>query len=383
MDFELSIEQKNIQDLASEFSKKILAPRYQLGHSEKILSRDIMSQMGDSGLLGLRVKEEYGGTELDCLTTGVAIEQLAKGDFNYAALITSNALAGEIIQNRGNESLKEEWLPGIAEGKKLVAFALTEPDAGSDSASMRASAVRDGEDYILNGSKSGITFAQVADSFIVFAKTDLTKRSSGVTAFVVPNPIEGLTVQPMDDIGGGVMCRAMLFLDNLRLPERYRVGAEGTGFNSGMMAFDYSRALIGLACLGVARQTLDETINFVKERTAFGKPIGRYEGISFRIAEMETQIEMARGLAFKTLWLRDQNRPHTKEAAMCKWYMPKLTTTIIHDCLVMHGQYGYGSDMPLGQRLLDVMGLEIGDGTLETQKLIIVRETMGREFLPY
>lgn len=380
MEFGWSAEQEQLRQMARAFAARVLAPGYRRGDVQG-LSRETVKAMGDVGFLGLRIRAEYGGAQQDCVASGIVIEELARGDFNYALLIGTSGLAAEILQGCAPEPVKAEWLPAVASGDRIVALAVTEPDAGSDAGAMRSTAVRRDGGYVLSGAKAGISLALAAEGFIIFAKTDPSRGARGVSGFLVPRSAPGLTVQPLADMGGHALARGMVYLEEVQVPESSRLGEENSGFRAVMAAFDFSRILIGLAALGAARATLDETIRHVQERRAFGRPLGSFQGVSFRIAEMETKLEAARWLCYRALWLRDQGLPHTKEAAMVKWYAPRLAVEMIHDCLLLHGQYGYTRDLPVEQRLRDVIGLEIGDGTAEIQKLVIVREVMGREFI--
>jgi cyclohexanecarboxyl-CoA dehydrogenase len=236
---------------------------------------------------------------------------------------------------------------------------------------------------VISGEKSGTSLLMVADAVVLFAKTDPQAGARGVTAFLVPLTASGITRTPFADMGSRAVQRGSLFLDGVRVPAEYRLGAEGTGFYAVMNGFDFSRFIIGLMCLGAAQQSLEETMAYVTQRHAFGQPLARFEGVSFPIAEHATLLEAARWLCYRGLWLRDHGLPHTKEAAMAKWWAPKVAVDCIHDCLLLHGQYGYTRDLPLEQRLRDVIGLEIGDGTAQVMKIVIARELMGREFLPY
>ena len=195
--------------------------------------------------------------------------------------------------------------------------------------------------------------------------------------------LSGVSVTTFDDVGSKIVGRSSVFFDDVKVPISRRLGEEGQGFRQIMHGFDYSRAIIGLQCLGPAQASLDETWDYVTEREAFGMPIAKFQGVTEPLAEAATQIAAARLLCYKTLWLRDQNLPHTSEAAMCKWWAPKLAFDIIHRCLLTHGHYGYSTDTPHQQRMRDVMGLQIGDGTEQIMKMIISRERIGRIAVPY
>jgi cyclohexanecarboxyl-CoA dehydrogenase len=271
----------------------------------------------------------------------------------------------------------------MTRGEAVIALALTEPGVGSDAQNLVCRAARDGEDYVITGEKSGISLGMAAHASIVFAKTDPSKKAQGVTAFLVPLDLPGVSRSPIRDLGSRAIGRAVLSFDHVRVPASHRLGAEGTGFYEVMRSFDFNRVFIALACLGAAQVSLDETMAYVKERKAFGRTLATFEGVSFPIAEAATHLEAARWLAYRALWLADRGEPNTKESAMVKWWAPQLAVQVIHQCLLLHGHYGYTAELPFEQRLRDVLGLEIADGTAQVMKIIVARELMGRESLPY
>jgi cyclohexanecarboxyl-CoA dehydrogenase len=218
---------------------------------------------------------------------------------------------------------------------------------------------------------------------MLFARTDTTTKARGVTAFAVPLDAPGVSRSQLRDLGSRSIGRAVLSFDHVRIPASHRLGEEGTGFYQVMRGFDFNRVFIALACLGSAQASLEETMGYVKERKAFGKPIAQFEGVSFPIAEAATYIDAARWMSYRALWLADHGRPYTKEAAMAKWWGPKLAVETIHQCLLFHGHYGYTDELPFEQRMRDVIGLEIGDGAAEVMKMVVARELLGRESLPY
>jgi cyclohexanecarboxyl-CoA dehydrogenase len=278
--------------------------------------------------------------------------------------------------------LKERWLKPILAGDKLVAIALTEPSAGSDAARLTLKAVREtttgGEHFVITGEKTSISLADQADVAVVFARTGTPESGAkGISAFLVPMDVPGITRTAFDDVGTRAVGRGSIFFDGVRVPADHMLGDEGMGFIQVMQGFDYSRALIGLQCLGVARASLDEAWDYAKGRETFGQPIIERQGVSFPLAEGETYLEALRWHCLRTLWLKDQGKPHTAEAAMCKWWGPKLACEIIHQCLLTHGHGGYASDYAFAQRYRDVLGLQIGDGTANIMKMIIAREKSG------
>lgn len=375
MDFSLTQEQQALVEAASRFARDRLAPGYQSREKALRIEHEIVAEMAGLGFLGPELPEAYGGAGVDCLTSGLLLEQIAYGDFNVSYVNLLVSLCGQIIARYARPEVASEWLPKITGGRALVAIALTEPGAGSDAARLKLRATRDGADFILSGEKTSISLATQAEVAVVFARTgNDSDGARGISAFLVPMNAPGVTRSAFDDIGTRPVGRGSIFFDAVRVPAAMMLGEEGQGFVQVMQGFDYSRSLIGLQCLGVARASLDETWRYVQEREAFGRQIGDFQGVSFPLAEAETSYQAARMLCLRTLWLKDQGLPHTAEAAMCKWWAPKLTCEIVHQCLLTHGHGAYGSDYPFGQRYRDVLGLQIGDGTAQIMKMIIARQ---------
>ena len=383
MDLSLTPEQEELVRTLRAFARKELAPHSRDWDRSGEFPWQAWRQMGELGLLGLRMPPAYGGQESDYLTFGLAMEEIARGDFGCTYGLQLAGLAGEIVGANGTEEIKKRWLPPTARGEEVIALALTEPGVGSDAAHLVCRAERDGDGYLITGEKSGISLAMVAQSAVLFARTGAGGGAKGVTAFLVPLDLPGVSRSPLRDMGTHAFGRGILAFDHVRVPASHRLGEEGQGFYQVMRGFDYNRVGIALACLGVAQVSLEETMAYVKERRAFGKPLATFEGVSFRIAEAATHIDACRGLCYRALCLADRGRPHTKESAMTKWWAPKLAVETIHQCLLFHGHYGYTDELPFEQRMRDVIGLEIGDGTAEVMKTIVVRELMGRESRPY
>ena len=383
MDLAFSPEQEELVRALRQFARRELAPHSARWDKSGEFPWEAWRRMGELGLLGLRVPAAHGGQESDFVTFGIAMEEIGRGDFSCTYGLQLAGLAGEILGRSASADLQGRWLPPTARGEQVIALALTEPGAGSDAANLACRAERDGDDYLITGEKSGISLGMVAQAAIVFARTDPAGRARGVTAFLVPLDLPGVSRSPLRDMGTRAIGRAVLAFDHVRVPASHRLGAEGTGFYQVMQGFDYNRIGIALACLGVAQQSLDETMVYVKERKAFGHVLARFQGVSFAIAEAATHLEACRWLCYRALWLADQGRPHTKESAMTKWWGPRLAVETIHQCLLLHGHYGYTDELPFEQRMRDVIGLEIGDGAAQIMKMIVARELMGRETLPY
>ncbi|HEV8439280.1 MAG TPA: acyl-CoA dehydrogenase family protein [Methylomirabilota bacterium] len=383
MDFAFTSEQEELSRALRAFARKELAPRSREWDKSSDFPWQVWRQLGELGLLGFRTPPALGGSEIDLVSMGIAMEEVARGDFSATYGIQLAGLAGQILGGNASDEVKARWLPPTARGDSIVALALTEPGVGSDAANLACRAAHDGDGYVLTGEKSGISLGMVAQAAIVFARTDTDARARGVTTFLVPLDQPGVARSALRDLGTRAIARAVLSFDQVRIPVSHRVGTEGTGFHQVMQGFDYNRVLIALACLGVAQVSLEETMAYVKERRAFGRALATFEGVSFPIAEAATHIDACRWLCYRALWLADRGEPHTKESAMVKWWGPKLSVETIHQCLLLHGHYGYTDELPFEQRLRDVIGLELGDGTAQIMKVIVARELMGRETLPY
>ena len=375
----LSDEQRAFQDVAQRFARDRLAPRYQARESETVIERALAREMGALGLIAPDLPEAFGGLGAPSETTGIILEALAYGDFNVSYVQLLGSLIGQILVRHASPELAAEWLPRIISGDSLVAIALTEPRGGSDAGNLILSARKSGNGYVLNGEKSSISIADQADAVLVFARTGSVEEGPrGVSAFLVPMNAPGVRSSRFNDLGSKVVGRGSIFFDDVAVPVSHRLAAEGAGFVQVMQGFDFSRALIGLQCVAAAQASLDESWAYICERQSFGAPLSQYQGVTFPLAEFETMAAAVRQLCYHTLRLRDANLPHTAEAAMCKWLAPKTAVDIIHQCLLTHGHYGWSLDLPHQQRLRDVMGLEIGDGTAQIMKLIIARERTRR-----
>lgn len=382
MDFTFSEDQVLLQQTLRQYAKDKLMPNYARWDRGETIPRALIKEVAELGVFGLRVPERFGGLMADYVTCGLMSEELSRGDFNYSLYVQLGLIASELLTDFAAPEVQAEWLPRHATGDAVIAFGLTEPSAGSDAARIVTRAERVGDDYMITGEKASITFAGYADACIVFARTG-AEGARGISAFLVPLDAPGVTRQPYFAAGERLTQRGSLFFDGVRVPARNRMGAEGKGFYQAMIAFDFNRAVIALACIGAAQQSLDETIEYTKGREVFGKPLATFEGVAFQVAEHLTLLESVRVLAYKCLWLKDQGRKHTKEAAMVKWLGPKAAADAIHACMILHGHYGYNMESPLEQRWRDVVGLEIGDGTPEIMKGIVAREAFGREYTSY
>ena len=385
----LTDDQRALQEGARRFARERLLPDYQKREKSGVLDRALIKEMGRLGFLGMDLPEELGGMGADAVTTGLVAEELAYGDFNISAVPVGISLNAAILIRHAQPEIVKEWVPRMTAGDAVIAICLTEPRGGSDASNLQLKARRvsdaAGDHYVINGEKTSITFADRADAYLIFARTGTREEGAkGVSAFFIPyEGTKGISRTHFDDVGSAIIGRGSVFFDDVRVPVSHRLGDEGKGFTQVMQGFDYSRALIGLQCCGAAQASLDEAWAYAKEREAFGRPIGQFQGVSFPLAEGESQIAAVRQLCYHALALRDAGQPHTSEAAMCKWMGPRNAFDVIHQCLLTFGHYGWSKDLPHQQRMRDVMGLEIGDGTAQVMKLIVARGRIGRVAVQY
>ncbi len=383
MDFTFSEEIQSMADMLRTYATKELKPKYQHWDKTGETPYEIWEQLGEMGLYGMLLDEEWGGTNMGFLAFGVAAYELARGDFNAAYPLFINGGMARLLQDGAPDEIKNEWIPKILAGEKRVCFCLTEPGCGTDAGGLTTRAVRDGDEWVLTGEKASSSFIMEADAMLVFARSSDKPGSAGVSLFFVPCDAPGVSRSPYDDMGSIAVKRGSAILDEVRIPAHHMLGEEGKGFHQAMELFDGIRVLLGIMCLAAAEVSLEETIEYVKQRKSFGKPIGKNQGVQFPIAEAHCRVESAKWFCFRTLWLRDQGLPHTKEASICKVLGQKDGIDAIYTCLQLHGHYGYTKDFPFEQRLRDTMGIEFADGTSQVQKIVISRELMGREMLSY
>ncbi|WP_321797557.1 cyclohexanecarboxyl-CoA dehydrogenase [Caballeronia sp. J97] len=365
------------------FAAKRVAPGFLDRDENRVLDRKLMREMGELGLIGPELPVEYGGQGLGSLAAGVIHEEISRADMSLSYINLLASLTGQILAAHAAPDIARSWLERVTEGAALLSIALTEPGGGSDAAKLRLRMERVGGDYILNGEKTSISAADQADASVVFARTGSAEDGArGVSALLVPMDLPGITRTRFDCHGQRAIGRGSIFFENVRVPVDHLLGEENRGFAQVMQGFDYSRALIGLQVLAVAKISLEEAWEFAAQRKAFGSPISAFQGVSHPLAEYETQIEAARLLCLQTLWLKDHDLPHTEQAAMCKWWAPKLAYDAVHQCLLSFGHGGYDRG-PLEQRMRDILGFQIGDGTAQIMKTVIARARAGRAAVPF
>jgi cyclohexanecarboxyl-CoA dehydrogenase len=371
-----------LADQARRFASEQVAPGFLERDKTRVLDRRLMRAMGEMGFIAPELPPKVGGLGLGCLAAGVIHEEIARADLSLSYINLLASLNGQILAEHGNPAVVQPWLERLIAGQALFAIALTEPGGGSDAANLKLRVECKADHYLINGEKTSISAADQADAVVVFGRTGSKESGAhGVTAFLVPTDIPGLTRSRFDCHGQRAIGRGSLFFENVKIPLDHRLGEENKGFVQVMQGFDFSRALIGLQVLAVARVSLEETWQYVTQREAFGQPLSAFQGVSHTLADFDTQVTAARLLCMQTLWLKDHGQAHTAEAAMCKWWGPKLAYDTIHACLLMFGHGGYDRG-PMEQRLRDVLGFQIGDGTAQIMKTIVARSRAGRKAVP-
>jgi cyclohexanecarboxyl-CoA dehydrogenase len=364
-----------------KWAGKVLAPHYQSDDKTGTYRRQQAQDMAAMGLTGLRIPDEFGGQGAPGVLAGIAAEEVGRADFNAGYLIINTVLTSDIIVRNATGEQQAVWLPPIAAGETVPCVCITEPGHGTDAANLTMTAAAGKQGWRLNGEKTSITLGMAADRAVVLARTG-GPGARGVSAFWVDLHDKNITRTPFDDLGGRAIGRASIHFDGVPVTRENLIGEQNAGFVQVMKGFDYSRAVIGLLCLGAAQQSLDEALQWARDREAFGQPIGTFQGIAFPLAEYATYVRAARHVCYEALWRKDEGLDHSCEAAMAKFWAPKLSAEVIHQCLLTFGHLAYSAESPVGQRLRDVIGLEIGDGTAQVSKLVIARHLLGREFAP-
>jgi len=372
--FELTDEQKMMQQMAHDFAaNEILpvAPQYDKSHE---YPWPVVKKAQSLGLTTINVPEEYGGMGLSLVEEMLVTEELSWACSGIALAITINNLSALPVIVAGTEAQKEEYLGRLVDGK-LAAYCVTEPGAGSDVAAIKTAARREGDHYVLNGTKTFITGATVADWYAVFAYTNPDEPYKGMSTFLVDREMPGLSVgQPFEKLGQNASDTAEVFLDNVRVPVENRLGKEGEGFLIAMKVFDRSRPGVGAAAIGIARRAMEEAINYARQRETMGKPIYRHQAIGHMIADMSMQIDAARLLVWRAAWLVDQGCTNVREAAIAKAYAADMAMKVCTDAVQIHGGYGYMREYPVEKLMRDIKICQIYEGTSQIQRNIIVRE---------
>lgn len=377
MNFELTKEQTMIKKMVRDFANEVIRPRAIEIDTEAKFPADIFEQMGELGLLGIPFPEAYGGSGGDTTSYALAVEEIGSvcgsTGLSYAAAVS---LGASPIYYFGTEEQKKEFLTPLAEGKALGSFGLTEPNAGSDAGGTKTTAVEDGDAYIINGEKCFITNASFAKTIIVTAVTGKNEKGRNIiSAIIVPTDSDGVTITSnYDKMGVRGSDTAEIVLDNVRVPKQNLLGDAKKGFKQFLHTLDGGRISIAALGLGIAQASLDKALAYAKERTQFGKPISSFQAIQFKLADMSMEIELARNMVHKAAWLKDNNKPFSKEAAYAKLYATETAFRSANQAIQIHGGYGYMREYEVERYLRDAKLLEIGEGTSEIQRLVIARQ---------
>lgn len=375
--FDLTREQRMIQKMVREFSEEVIQPEAIMIDKEAKFPEHIFKQMGELGLMGIPFPEKYGGSDGDTISYAIAVEEIGRvcgsTGLSYAANVS---LGASPIYYFGTEEQKETYLVPMAQGKALGSFGLTEPNAGSDAGGTRTKAVLDGDMYVINGEKCFITNASFAKTIIVTAVTGKDDKGKNIiSALVVPTDTEGLTITSnYDKMGVRGSDTAEIVLENVRVPKENLLGDPQKGFKQFLYTLDGGRISIAALGVGIAQASLEKALAYAKERTQFGNSISKFQAIQFKLSDMAMEVELARNMLYKAAWLKDKEKPFTKEAAYAKLFATETAFRSANQAIQIHGGYGYMREYEVERYLRDAKLLEIGEGTSEVQRMVIARQ---------
>jgi len=372
----LNDEQKMVQEMMRDYSQNKLKPTAAERDKTSRFPAQELKELGALGALGMTVSEQWGGAGMDYVSLVVAIEEIAAGDGAISTIVSvQNSLPCGITQRYGTEQQKQQYLSKLATGEMLGCFCLTEPQAGSDASALMCQAVRDGDEWVINGTKQFITTGKYADVALVFAVTDKAAGKKGISCFLVPTSTEGYIVSRLEEkMGQHCSDTATIIFDNCRIPADHLLGKEGDGYKIALSNLESGRIGIAAQCIGMARAALDAAVEYANERQAFGVNIVEHQAVAFRLADMATQIEAARQLIFHAATLKDANLACLKEASMAKLFASTMAERVCSDAIQIHGGYGYVSDFPVERIYRDVRVSQIYEGASDIQRLVIARE---------
>ena len=375
IDLTLSTEQELIKETAKDFAEKHLLPGVISRDENSEFPREQIKKMGELGFMGMMVPEEWGGSGFDTLSYVIAIEEIAAVELATSTIMSvNNSLVCQVLLDNGNVEQKNEFLKPLANGNKLGAYSLSEPQSGSDASNMRTYAEKDGADYIINGTKNWVTSGQNSDIVIFFCLTNKEAGSKGVSAFVVEKGTPGLSIGKKEDkLGIRASDTCEIYFENCRIPAKNRIGDEGQGFSIAMEALGGGRIGIAAQALGLARSALEKSVTYAKERQQFGKSISQFGAIQNKIADIATNVDASRLLVWQAAHLKDQGKEYIKESSMAKLFASSTAMKAATDCVQIHGGYGYMQEYGVERLMRDAKITEIYEGTSEIQRLVIGR----------
>ena len=373
MDFMLTEQQQMMKKLFAEFAEKEVKPLAAEVDEDERFPRENVEKMKACKMMGIPFSREYGGAGADYLSYNLAVEELSKKCGTTGVVLSAHTSLGTWpIEHFGTEEQKNKYLPDLCTGKKLAAFGLTEPNAGTDAAGQQTTAVKDGDDYILNGTKIFITNAGEADVYVIFAMTDKTKGTHGISAFIVEKGMPGFTVGQHDKkLGIRGSATSELIFNNVRLSKDHLLGQEGKGFKIAMMTLDGGRIGIAAQALGIAQGAIDETVPYVKARKQFGRSIAKFQNTQFQLADMQVKTDAARWLVYDAAMKKEKGLPYSVEAAKAKLFAAEVAMEVTTKAIQLMGGYGYTRDYPVERMFRDAKITEIYEGTSEVQRMVI------------
>jgi hypothetical protein len=379
VDFELSDEQTLLRTTVREFAEAELAPHVREWDEKQAFPREVFSRLGALGLAGACWPERYGGSGLSTLDWAIVMEELARVDAGVAlSLAAHHGLCSAHIHAFGSEEQKQRFLPSLASGEKVGCWGLTEPGSGSDAGGMRTTAVRDGDHYVLNGSKNFITNGGIADTAVVMAVTDSTAGKKGISAIVVERGTRGFrSGRKEDKLGVRSSDTSELAFEDCRVPASNLLGEPGRGFIDTLRLLDKGRIGIAAFSLGIAQAALEASIRYARSRRQFDHPIADFQAIQFKVAEMATKVDASRLLTWRAAALADRGKPHTAESSMAKLFASEAAVEVALEAVQLHGGYGYIKEYPVERHLRDAKLGTIGEGTSEVQRMVIARLLLG------
>ncbi|MFN0159107.1 MAG: acyl-CoA dehydrogenase family protein [Bacteroidota bacterium] len=379
MDFNLTESQKAVQQLAREFAENEMRPVIMKYDESQEFPFETVEKLAALGFMGITWPEELDGAGLTDLEAIVIIEEIARVDPSVALTVAShNSLCTGHIMLFANDEQKKKYVPDLASGRKLGAWGLTEPGSGSDSGGMRTLAVRDGKDWIINGSKTFITQGSVGSTYVVMAVTDSNKGKASISAFILEKGMKGFTIGKKENkMGLRSSDTATLLFENVRVPGENLIGGVGEGFKQALAVLDGGRVGIAAMSVGIAQGALDASLKYAKERQQFGKPIGEFQGIQWKLADMATEINASRLLTQKAAWMKAQGMNINLVAAQAKYFASEAAVRATNEALQIHGGYGYIKEFPVEKFYRDVKLMTIGEGTSEVQKMVIARNLLS------
>jgi len=376
LDFSLTDEQKLFQKTIREFCEKEIKPISEKIDKEDYFPEDLYKKMGRMGLMGMTVPQKYGGAGIDRISYMIALEEIARVCGSTGLNVEAhNSLGVGHIYEKGNESQREKYLRKLTNGEAIAAWALTEPNAGSDASATQTTAVLEGDEWVINGTKQFITSGDIAWVTTVMAKTDKDKGAKGISAFIVEKNTPGFKIGQLEDkLGLRGSHTAEIILENCRIPKENLLGEKNMGFIGAMNILDRGRTAIGAMSVGIARAALEDSIEYANQREQFGKPIAKFQAIKWKIADMATEIDAARLLVYRAAYLEDKEKRFTKEASMAKLFASKIAMNATREAIQIFGGYGYTKDYPIERYFRDIKLCEIGEGTSEVQHMVISKQ---------